>query len=667
MILRSLTISDYRVFRGRHVIDLTPRERDGQKRSIILFGGLNGAGKTSILSAIRLVLYGPSSFGRKLSKRVYHEHLLGSIHRSAASDEQSSSSSIELECEHGERGEVFVYRIIRRWRVAGEKVEEDLQVHCNGEHLKELGHEHCQAFLNELVPIGVSDLFFFDGEKIADLAEEEGSAALREAINRLMGVDILRRLQGDLVTYLEEQKLKKLSAGDRKEFENLDKEYRTKHDQYETLKNEKAELDDSLQQLMAEIATTERLLGERGGAWASSRSSEKEKVEHLLMERNEISEEIRHILSGVAPMFLARKSLQTLLNTLETEQDIKRQAILQDALKSQLTTLKSNLSSELGSTNKKTIGNAVDRSYNAMFDTHGTPIVHDLSETGFAAARHTIEVLIPEQEALLKEKSINLEGVEEQIELSSKNMERSPDEAFLKQELERLRDQTKQRAELEYKINAKLEEVRRALRDAIDTLRKQKRWNEEVSKSKESHFAADYATRSRQLLTEFAVQTTQAKVQVLEAEFARAIRKLARKDDHHFSVSIDPRSFAVTLKDSDGNTVNRQELSAGEKQIYAIAMLEALGRTTGRNLPVIIDTPLGRLDSKHRDNLIHNYFPTASHQVIILSTDTEVDEDFFNSLQDEISHGYEIHFDSVSRSSSLKEGYFWNHSLKEAV
>jgi len=110
-------------------------------------------------------------------------------------------------------------------------------------------------------------------------------------------------------------------------------------------------------------------------------------------------------------------------------------------------------------------------------------------------------------------------------------------------------------------------------------------------------------------------------------------------------------------------------LSAGEKQIYAIAILEALGKTSGKKLPIIIDTPLGRLDSKHRDKLIEHYFPEASHQVIILSTDTEIDESYFSSdfLKDDISHAFEIQFDGVTKSSRLREGYFWEQKMKEAI
>jgi DNA sulfur modification protein DndD len=103
----------------------------------------------------------------------------------------------------------------------------------------------------------------------------------------------------------------------------------------------------------------------------------------------------------------------------------------------------------------------------------------------------------------------------------------------------------------------------------------------------------------------------------------------------------------------------KAELSSGEKQIYAIAMLWGLARTSGRPLPVIIDTPLGRLDSEHRANLCQNYFPNASHQVILLSTDTEVDRPLFDNLRDHISHAYSLNYDPADACTRVTEGYFW--------
>ena len=87
-------------------------------------------------------------------------------------------------------------------------------------------------------------------------------------------------------------------------------------------------------------------------------------------------------------------------------------------------------------------------------------------------------------------------------------------------------------------------------------------------------------------------------------------------------------------------------------------MLWALARTSGRPLPMIIDTPLARLDSEHRNTLVERYFPEASHQVIVLSTDTEVDDALLERLGPSISHTYRLDFDPVRGATTATLGYF---------
>ena len=133
-----------------------------------------------------------------------------------------------------------------------------------------------------------------------------------------------------------------------------------------------------------------------------------------------------------------------------------------------------------------------------------------------------------------------------------------------------------------------------------------------------------------------------------------------------FTQQLIRTTFRVTLHRNDRSEIDKDELSAGEKQIYAIAILEALARTSGRHLPIIIDTPLGRLDSVHRARLISSYFPNASHQVIILSTDTEVDEDFYSQLSPHISHAYKLEYDANASQSKVVAGYFWRDTHTKA-
>ena len=141
--------------------------------------------------------------------------------------------------------------------------------------------------------------------------------------------------------------------------------------------------------------------------------------------------------------------------------------------------------------------------------------------------------------------------------------------------------------------------------------------------------------------------------------------QLWRKGDRAKRIEIDPNTFEVTLYDRHDRAVPKKELSAGEKQMYAISILWALADVSGRPLPIVIDTPLGRLDADHRSHLVERYFPHASHQVIILSTDTEIDQDYFTDLQPAMSHALRLDYQHDEVRTVVEDGYFWKRKKKE--
>ncbi|MGL5251391.1 MAG: DNA sulfur modification protein DndD, partial [Enterovibrio sp.] len=260
-----------------------------------------------------------------------------------------------------------------------------------------------------------------------------------------------------------------------------------------------------------------------------------------------------------------------------------------------------------------------------------------------------------------------LQTIEEELDNAATNIARAPEQEQVQELFAGVRKLDKKKEQLIIKYHALLEEAKRELRQAIETARQLQRLHDKNKDQSNKDQSVQNAQSSILLLEKFAQQLTKSRVAQLEKEFVQSYKKLARKKDLQLTASINPMSFDVELMDEHGIKINRKAMSAGEKQIYAISILEALARTSGRKLPIIIDTPLGRLDSHHRDKLVENYFPTASHQVVILSTDTEIDRNYTNLIQDDIARTYEICFDGVMKSSMLKEGYFWREKIKEAV
>jgi len=169
MILTRLTVNDFGVFRNEHTVDLSPK--DG--RSIILFGGKNGAGKSTVLEALRLCLYGAGALGVAVSKDDYLSFLGSRIHTNPHALIQPTFASIQVEFSYSQADGLGTYKVTRSWeRRNGNKVSEFLSVERNGKTLEEIEAENWQDFIRELIPPGVSQLFFFDGEKIQQLAED---------------------------------------------------------------------------------------------------------------------------------------------------------------------------------------------------------------------------------------------------------------------------------------------------------------------------------------------------------------------------------------------------------------------------------------------------------------------------------------------------------------
>ena len=121
---------------------------------------------------------------------------------------------------------------------------------------------------------------------------------------------------------------------------------------------------------------------------------------------------------------------------------------------------------------------------------------------------------------------------------------------------------------------------------------------------------------------------------------------------------MDPSSLDLHYINENSEEVNKASLSAGEKQLMVIALLWALAICSKKKLPVIIDTPLSRLDSAHRVALIETYFPQASEQTIILSTDQEIDEKYYEIMKDNVGDEYTLNYSDSTKATTIQNGYF---------
>ena len=171
------------------------------------------------------------------------------------------------------------------------------------------------------------------------------------------------------------------------------------------------------------------------------------------------------------------------------------------------------------------------------------------------------------------------------------------------------------------------------------------------------------AGKTRVIMQEFLTRATERKIHRLSDLITESFRFLLRKQSMVERIHIDPTTFAITLFNEVGHALPRERLSEGEKQIFAISVLWGLARASSHPLPAIIDTPMARLDAAHRRHLVERYFPNASHQVLILSTDTEVNRHYYQALLPHIARAYHLRYDEESQATFGEEGYFWSCPL----
>ncbi len=202
LLLNKFIVENFGVFRGRHVFDLRTID---ESKPIILFGGRNGTGKTTLFDGIRLCLYGAGFRGQRISRQDYQEYLANRVHKRSGLSE-SEGASVALEFEHAHQGRLSTYFVQRAWKSSTISNAEKLEIFMNGKPVDEVSSEQLQDFLIELIPIGLSNLFFFDGEQIQRLAEDKpDNRGLVDAFNALLGIDVIDHLQTDMRIHLSRQ------------------------------------------------------------------------------------------------------------------------------------------------------------------------------------------------------------------------------------------------------------------------------------------------------------------------------------------------------------------------------------------------------------------------------------------------------------------------------
>ncbi len=654
MIFRELVLQNFGPYKGRQILNLSP-EQDGVEYPIVLIGGMNGEGKTTLMDALRLVLYGSQAQCTTRGKLSYSDFLTQLVNRSTPPGEETQ---IELVFSAIYDNNPTEFRILRRWQKNPKNKRDTFEAYVdnwlNTKVIQEWGD-----LIEKWFPIGISNFFLFDGEQVKDLAEElDPSETIIAAIHNLLGLELVDKLYQDLEV---------VKSRRRRSLSNSREELALKAIEEKLLRYQK-ELADADQELKAQekilVASKgqERIAFDRFISEGGKLAKDRHKLEKKAYEINENIDKVRDILeeqaSGILPLTMIQELLKEALN--QGKEELYRQQL--KIAKEILIKRDQELLDFIGQAIPERLGKIQDflklknQEFDRELDSYQAWLYAE-EDTLMRLSQLLSEPLLAGISATQKQLSL-LESQKEDLAHTEKGiaMAASP-EAYKKltdavKEAEDLIDDASHAYETTKERYAELEKIISSINLELIN------YSEVITERNEEEYVLTTAIRIKETLQIFRERLQAQKLNSLEETIAKYFNHLLRKIHLISYIEIDAERYRLSLYDDRNELISKSSLSAGEKQILAIATLWGLATISGRTLPVVIDTPLGRLDSSHRKNLLERYFPKASYQVILLSTDVEIGAKEIEYFREQKSIAREYILIHNDGQTTVESGYF---------
>ena len=667
MIFTRLMLTNMGVYRGRHEFELRPQAQNGHTPPIVLFGGKNGAGKSTLLEAVRLCLYGRVALGPRVRSADYQTHIRQRMHRN--DDRPTTTASVGLMFEHVHAGVVSTYDAVRSWRLDGLNVIENVSVFRDGAPFTEVAPEHWDSFLRDLIPPGLADLFFFDGEQIQALADDSRETeTLGNAVRGLLNLDLVERLQADLLVYLRQQDPHDRSKL-RQAAEQAEQAFHALEEQASARRQDLAQVQSHLDRALSLADKARQQLLREGAAFIHGRDEIVRRQREIERELEQTRDATRELAAGLLPFAATPLWNARLAERLAQEAQAEQSRVAFDSQHEQAGRVAMRLlqpdfqrstAPEVTPQNWATIATAVQ----SMLAPAPVAAIGSIRHNISADQRTKLLGWIDEATTLLPERLHRLTTQLERLEAEQANLARAlkqvPSETVATPLLDEFNHHAEEKGRLDEQFARIADELRQLDHQLAQLDRARKVAWLQLAEAGDSNTRVQRAAEVQVILDQYLQQITELKMGELEQAIAHFFNLLCRKRMLVREVKIDRQRFSVTLYGANRTVLPKSDLSAGEKQLYATALLWALRSVSGRALPIIIDTPMGRLDSDHRATMLKKFFPNAAHQVILLSTDTEIDPAAFADIQHAVSHTFRLEYDQATGSTQVERRYFEN-------
>lgn len=658
-----LIFRNYRPYYGEQRINFLDDQSDNSpiNRNITLIGGLNGAGKTSLINAIHFCLYGR----RKFSKETYEEILNNAINKKYFY-EGGRESSIELGFINNSG--TYAIKVNFNYDIIKNKVTEERVIFKYYDENSKVPitstDSEFNEFIDKSIPIDVASFFIFDAEKIRELVGELDEDETITAIQKVVSLDLYNTLYKDLEHISNEDTRELRKIDNSKKSEELINQLHEISNSIESTEEKRDELEQQLQKLYFDKTEAEKNIREKLAKSSATKQTFAKTIGSKTNELNRINSDIEEFGRESLPKLILTPLINKLKSNLRKEKDYvekkEREKIkfspydrfISELLDIEMYPPLSDKQIQALKERGKKIWAKLNQIKVNSFEK--IEILHDLSNSDYnriqsyeTGVKLTINDLIDKKHQIEKEL----------IDLQRK-LENAPEETIsVEKENEKLNQ-----------INQHIGSVKNELKSVRATLKKlrdqQINLKNEISRNLKKMDELTPVQERIQIIDkylnaaqEFINKVTILKANQLKNEIENILNKLFRKSDFE-RVEFNPENYRLEVYDNFNNRVDLNSRSEGEKQIISLCMIWALTKVSGVNFPFVIDTPLARLDSVHRKNIVEHYFTVLSDQVIILSTDTEITKDFVEIIKPYVNFSYLLDYDEENEITKIKDGYF---------
>ena len=693
MKISKIVLDNFRQYYGNISIDL---ETDDNK-NIVIVGGKNGYGKTNFLLSIVWCFYGErimqidDTFKREIQKDSNYQKFLKQSLNWDSQNEDNDIFSVEVFIKDVDLPENIkatnssLY-IKREYNV--EKMEENLYIlDFNGNNLL-INNEEKINFINDfLIPLEAAKFVFFDAEKIASWAElstkDEGNV-LNDALGKLLGLDVYENLKEDLQVFSNNLKKEGSTTNIKEQIINTEKAIELNKDKIDEIDLKSAHNESEIKSNKDKIKEYQQFLNQNSKKETTTLNREDIYNDiRSLKERKEDTEILFNELSELVPLAMLGGKIEEVIEQLNHQENIisenennedlnlKKEKFIEKLFNHPPEPVDGSMSFK----NKIFYSEKAHELFNELFEitTQKKELAYelDMNNADKELIYKTSEILRQQSKELFESavsdfNSIQLQIIEKEKQLKIIDSDLQ-DETVL--EMITKKDDAERLLEKIIGENGALENQKEKL--FKDNIRLNQQYNTLLQKSSGNQLIKNKIAATKKYIDSLQVfidNQKKNKKDSLATNLLLELKKLMHKlqtentrfiEDTKIDILPDGKGLKVSILDVDGKEVPKDSFSTGEKQIYISCLIKAILKESIQNFPIFIDTPLGRLDHEHIENILKEYYPELSSQVILLATNNEITPKRYNSIISKVAKSYLIM--NENKKSYFKPGYFQSY------